>query len=264
MSPLGLNTNLDDRTALVCGASQGIGLATAEILAEMGASVILLSRSEEKLNEIANSLPRSKIHRVLAVDLLDRVMLKKKVSQVLTETTIEILVCNAGGPKGGPILEASEESFLDAFESHVLANQLLVKLCLPGMIKAGYGRIVNIISTSVRQPIQNLGVSNTIRSAVAAWAKTLSNEIANTGITVNNVLPGFTNTPRLKSLLQADSLMRGQDLSDVEEVWKRSVPMGRFADPREVANAIGFLASPAASYITGVSLAVDGGRISAL
>lgn len=264
MAQFGLNTDLKGRTALVSGASQGIGEATARLFAEMGASVILLSRSEGNLKEIADSLPNPERHRVLAVDLNDRNALKEKISKVLKETNVEILICNAGGPKGGPILEAHDESFLEAFENHVLANQLLVKLCLPGMMTRNYGRIINIISTSVRQPIRNLGVSNTIRSAVAAWAKTLSNEVANTGVTVNNILPGYTNTPRLQTLLESDSKKTGKSVKEVEESYLSSVPMGRFASAREVANAIGFLASPAASYITGISLAVDGGRISTI
>lgn len=264
MAQIGLDTNLSGRTALVGGASQGIGEATARLLAEMGASVILLSRSEEKLKALAQSLPNPSLHQVFAIDLKDRNLLKQKLSEILHKTTIEILVCNTGGPKAGPLLEASEEHFCEAFENHILTNQLLVKLCLPGMVKSNYGRIINIISTSVRQPIANLGVSNTIRSAVAAWSKTLSNELAPQGVTVNNVLPGYTKTPRLESLLNTEVEKRGDDLTAVEESWKKSVPMNRFAEPREVANAVGFLASPAASYITGVSLAVDGGRISAI
>lgn len=261
---MGLDTSLNGRTALVGGASQGIGEATVRLLAEMGASVVLLSRSEEKLKTIAKSLPNPKSHQVLAVDLQDRNLLQQKLAEVLKKTSIEILVCNAGGPKSGPILSVADSTFLEAFETHILANQLLVNLCLPGMKKSNYGRIINIISTSIRQPIPNLGASNTIRSAVAAWSKTLSSEIGNLGITVNNILPGYTKTPRVESLLSAEMQRSGLPLVAVEEAWRKTVPLGRFADPREIANAIGFLSSPAASYITGVSLAVDGGRLSTL
>ena len=264
MSQMGLDTNLAGHTALVCGASQGIGQATAILLAQMGASVVLLARTEEKLKITLDQLPRPSAHRILAIDLLDRQKLKQQLQKVLKIHPIDILVCNAGGPKAGPLMDADESAFVEAFESHVLANQLLVQLCLPTMRQQNYGRIINIISTSVRQPIPQLGVSNTIRSAVAAWSKTLSLELAPVGITVNNILPGYTLTPRLDDLLETDRQRRQISRSEAEQAWKKAVPLGRFAEPKEVANAIGFLASPAASYITGVSLAVDGGRISAI
>ncbi len=262
--PASLDINLTGKTALVCGASQGIGEATARIFAEMGANVILLSRTEGKLQEVAKSLASPERHKILAVDVHDRKTLEAKLNSILAKTSIEILVCNTGGPKGGPIVEAAEDQFLEAFENHILANHLLVRLCLPGMKARGYGRIINIISTSVKVPLPNLGVSNTIRAAVASWAKTLSQEIASTGITVNNVLPGYTLTPRLHSLMQAAATKTNSSLEQVSDQWRKSVPMGRFADPSEVANAVAFFASPAASYITGTSLAVDGGRTGAL
>jgi 3-oxoacyl-[acyl-carrier protein] reductase len=259
-----LDVHLTGKTALVCGASQGIGEATARVFAAMGANVILLSRTESKLQEVAKSLAHPERHQILALDVHDRKTLEAKLNSVLLKSPIEILVCNTGGPKGGPIVDAQEDQFLEAFENHILANHLMVRLCLPGMKARGYGRIINIISTSVKVPLPNLGVSNTIRAAVASWAKTLSLEIASSGITVNNVLPGYTLTPRLHSLMQAAATKSGGSLEATSEQWRKTVPMGRFADPSEVANAVAFFASPAASYITGTSLAVDGGRTGAL
>jgi 3-oxoacyl-[acyl-carrier protein] reductase len=259
-----LNLDLTGKTSLVCGASQGIGEATARIFAALGANVILLARTESKLREIAKSLPHPERHQVVAVDVHDRKTLENKLNAIASKNPIEILVCNSGGPKSGPITDATESQFLEAFENHILANQLLVRVCLPGMKARGYGRIINIISTSVKVPLANLGVSNTIRAAVASWAKTLSNEIAQTGITVNNVLPGYTLTPRLEALIQAAAQKTNSSVEVVSEQWRKSVPMGRFAKSEEVANAIAFFASPAASYITGTSLAVDGGRTGAL
>ena len=259
-----LNLDLSGKTALVCGASQGIGEAAARALAGMGANVILLARTEAKLTEIARTLPSPEKHTVVACDIHDRRELGVKLDQLLAKKPIEILICNTGGPKGGPIVDADDNAFMEAFENHVLANQLLVRKLLPGMKAAKYGRIINVISTSVKVPIPNLGVSNTIRAAVASQAKTMSLELAPLGITVNNVLPGYTRTPRLESLLQAAAAKTGQSLETVTEQWRTSVPMGRFADPSEVANAVAFFASPLASYITGTSLAVDGGRTGAL
>lgn len=265
LSPM--NLNLEGKRALVCGASQGIGEASALQLASMGASCVVLARSEDKLQSLVSRLPKassSQTHSVITVDVHNRSELRAKVELELKKAPIEILICNSGGPKGGPIVEAEEKTFLDAFENHILANQLLVQLCLPGMRQKNYGRVINIISTSVKVPIPNLGVSNTIRAAVASWAKTLSLELAPQGITVNNVLPGYTTTPRLESLIKAAADKTSQTLDATKEQWRKSVPMQRFGTPAEIAAAVGFFASPAASYVTGTSLSVDGGRTGAL
>jgi 3-oxoacyl-[acyl-carrier protein] reductase len=177
---------------------------------------------------------------------------------------VHILVNNAGGPPGGPITEAKPDDFLAALRSHLLTSHLLVQAVLPGMRAAGYGRIVNIISTSVKQPIKGLGVSNTTRGAMASWAKTLAGEVARDGITVNNVLPGSTRTARLTGLIDARARTSGRPAAAIEQEMLDEIPMGRFAEPAEVAAAVAFFASPAAGYITGVSLAVDGGRTTAL
>ena len=260
-----MDLRLDGKRALVCGASQGIGAACARGLAQQGAEVILLARKQEALEAVRSELPNPDQHQCLAVDLLDHKKLHDSIQQFLPgEKPISILVCNSGGPVGGPLLEADSESFLSAFKQHVLANQVLSKLLLPQMKDAAYGRIINIISTSVKAPIPNLGVSNTIRAAVANWAKTLSLELAPFGITVNNVLPGYTKTPRLENLIKLAAKREECSELKVEEEWKSDVPLGRFASPDEIANAVCFLASPAASYINGINLPVDGGRTASL
>lgn len=259
-----IKLELANKTALVCGASQGIGAATAHELAELGCQVIALARSEDKLNKVVASLPGSG-HLALVADLSDREALAQKVEATLSSTgTIHILINNTAGPKPGPISEADEENFLNGFQNHILVGALLTRLLLPGMKEANYGRIINIISTSVKQPIPNLGVSNTIRGAMASWCKTLSLEVAPFGITANNVLPGYTSTPRLASLIENAAKRQDKTIEQVTEEWRGKVPARRFADPAEVAGAAAFLASPAGSYINGINLPVDGGRTGSL
>jgi 3-oxoacyl-[acyl-carrier protein] reductase len=263
----GLTLDLTGKRALVCGASQGIGEAVARQLASQGASVILLARSAERLGRLRGELEREgAAHpQVLALDLADHARLAEAVeSEVKAGGPVHVLVNNAGGPAPGPVLEAPPEAFLAGFAAHVLAAHLLARLLIPGMKEARYGRIVNIISTSAKEPIQNLGVSNTVRGAMASWAKTLAGEVAPFGITVNNVLPGYTDTPRLRDLAERTAARRGQSVETVLAAWRAVVPVGRFARPEEIAAAAGFLASPAASYVTGIHLPVDGGRISSL
>ena len=174
------------------------------------------------------------------------------------------MINNSGGPKGGPILNANISEFIEGFERHLICNHILAKTLIKGMKDFNYGRIINIISTSVKEPIQGLGVSNTIRGAVASWAKTLSFEVAKDGITVNNILPGTTNTARLHSLFAELASKRGVKPKDIEEEWQSEIPAGRIAEPEEIAFVIAFLASPAASYINGINLPVDGGRLMCL
>jgi 3-oxoacyl-[acyl-carrier protein] reductase len=277
IAPVGLSPrtiDLTGRRALVCGASQGIGEATARQLAAQGAGVILLARSAERLRAIAAEITdevrsepeaRRPSPRVLAVDLANHASTRAEVEQELASGgPIHIVINNTGGPAPGAILDADAAAFLKGFTEHVLAAQLLASLLVPGMKRAGFGRIINVISTSAKQPIPNLGVSNTIRGAMSSWAKTLAGELAPHGITVNNILPGYTNTPRLHAILQAMSAREGKALETVTDEWRSVIPAGRFADPAEIAAAIGFLASPAASYVNGIHLPVDGGRLSTL
>ena len=255
---------LNNKNAIVCGSTQGIGKATAIELALMGANVTLIARDKNKLASVVSNLDtkQGQSHSYLCVDFSNTDELRTKLKSI--NETYHILINNTGGPAGGPITEANTESFENAFKMHLINNQILAQSVIPGMIKEGYGRIVNIISTSVKAPIAGLGVSNTIRAAVANWAKTLSLELGSYGITVNNVLPGFTNTNRLKSLIEKKSSILGKSTSEVEKEMKKSVPLNRFGEAEEVANAVVFLSSPAASYISGINLPVDGGRTASL
>lgn len=270
---------LQNKRALVCGASQGIGAACALRLAQLGARVLLLARSEDKLKKLVAELPRIPTgsdknnrkkndggHNYLAVDFEKLEALKNKFSARVHDFSggFDILICNTGGPKSGSLLEADSAEFARAFEMHVLVNSYLAQTLIPEMKKNKYGRIINIISTSVKAPIPNLGVSNTVRGAVANWAKTLSLEVAGFGITVNNVLPGYTQTPRLKALAKAAAEKQNVSVSEIEKQWLKQIPAGRFAESREIADAVAFLASPLAAYINGINLPVDGGRTPSL
>lgn len=257
-----MNLSLEGKKAIVCGSTQGIGLAIAEELALLGASCTLLARNEEGLKEAVQKLDTQlrQQHGYLVADFSRPDELKKIIDVYATKNTVHILINNTGGPAAGPITEATEEAFLNTFNQHLICNHILTKAVIPSMKKEGYGRIVNIISTSVKIPLKNLGVSNTIRGAVASWAKTMANELGQFNITVNNVLPGFTSTQRLSTLMD-NIAKKGNTVVDiVEKNMVEEVPMKRFADASEIAAVAAFLASPAASYINGVSIPVDGGR----
>lgn len=258
---------LAGRRALVCGASQGIGRACGEELARLGARVTLFARNEAALRAALAALPAhgGALHEILVADFADAAAVERAARDHLAAAgPIEILVNNTGGPPGGPALGARPEEFVAAFASHLLCNQVLAQTLVPGMKEKRYGRIVNLISTSVKQPIRGLGVSNTIRGAVASWAKTLATELAPFGITVNNVLPGATRTARLDALVAAKARASGEGAAEVEAKMIAEIPAGRFAEAREIAAAVGFLATPAAAYITGINLPVDGGRTACL
>ena len=259
--------SLKNKNAIICGSTQGIGKATAIKLAEMGSNVILIARSEDKLLTALKELPNdgSQNHQYLVADFSKPNELKEIITEFVAKgNKVNILVNNTGGPKGGPIKDATTDEFINTFNQHLICNHILVQALYPGMIETGYGRIINVISTSVKQPLPNLGVSNTIRGAVASWSKTLANELGEYGITVNNVLPGATNTIRLQGIAEAKSEKTGETVSDIFEEMAMESPMKRIAQPEEVAAAIAFLASPEASYINGINLPVDGGRTKSL
>jgi 3-oxoacyl-[acyl-carrier protein] reductase len=262
-----MKASLLGKKALVCGSTQGIGFAVAKELARMGADIVLLARNEEVLISAKNELQvdLGQHHAHLVADFSDPISLKKVITEYLSQgNVINILVNNTGGPKGGAIKDASIDEFLSAFNQHLICNHILAQALYPGMIESGYGRIINIISTSVKQPLPNLGVSNTIRGAVANWSKTLANELGQYGITVNNVLPGATNTARLQSIASIKADQTSETIQDVFDEMASEVPMKRIAQPEEIASAVAFLASPAASYINGINLPVDGGRTKSL
>ncbi len=262
-----MNLNLSGKHALVCGSTQGIGRAAAMQLAELGASVTLLARDEKKLADTVKELPvkGGAQHDFVAADFTMPDAMKIKLEDKLWKSgPVNILINNTGGPPAGPIASATADQFLAAYNQHLICNHILVQAVIEGMKETGYGRIINIISTSVKQPLRGLGVSNTVRAAVANWAKTLSLELAPFGITVNNVLPGATRTQRLTSIIHNKSEKTNHTISAVTDDMLNEIPMGRFAEPEELANAIAFLASPAAAYITGINLPVDGGRTGSL
>jgi 3-oxoacyl-[acyl-carrier protein] reductase len=257
-----MDLNIKNKNALVCGSSRGIGKAAAIEIAKLGANVTLVARSAEKLLEVKNQLDISQgqAHDYLVIDFTDSTALKKKMYTLVATKAIHILINNTGGPPGGAIIDAAPEEFSQAFHNHIICNQILVQTVLKGMKENRYGRIINIVSTSVREPLAGLGVSNTIRAAVGNWAKTMANELGEFGITVNNVLPGFTDTERLREIMQQRAKNWGKREEEVLQIMKNQVPLKRFADPSEIGNAVAFLSTPAASYITGTNLTVDGGR----
>jgi len=262
-----MNLDLKNKKALVCGSTQGIGKAVAIELALLGANVILMARNEESLEKIKAELNTEKgqQHSYIVADFANPDEVKKNVNQYIQrQGTINILVNNTGGPSSGPITTAHTDEFIKTFNNHLICNHILAQACLEGMKASGYGRIINIISTSVKQPLPNLGVSNTIRAAVANWSKTWANEVAQFGITVNNVLPGATNTQRLQGIMESNATKNLKSVDEVKEHMLKEIPMKRFAEANEIANAVVFLASPAAAYITGINIPVDGGRTSCL
>ncbi len=257
----GMDMNLTGKNALVCGSTQGIGKAAAIEIAQLGANVTLVARNEERLEAAMNELASDtgQEHRYVVADFSDPSSLKEALG-AKANNIYHILINNTGGPPGGQIIDADIDEFRQAFNNHLICNHILAQHVVNGMKEAGYGRIVNIISTSVKIPLNGLGVSNTIRGGVASWAKTMANELGPFNITVNNVLPGFTNTVRLESIIENKAEKTGKSKDEVIAAMVNTVPQGRFAEANEVANLVAFFASPAASYINGVSVPVDGGR----
>ena len=262
-----MNLDLTGKYAIVCGSTQGLGFASAVELALLGANVTLVARNEEKLTEAVTKLDSSlgQKHNYFVADFQFPEQVKSGIERHLKLNPVaNILINNTGGPKGGTVLDAGAEEYLLAFNSHLICNQILVKAVVPLMTASGYGRIVNIISTSVKQPIAGLGVSNTIRGAVAGWAKTLAGELGPFGITVNNVLPGYTKTSRYDSLMESKVAATGRSLEEVEKSLVADIPLKRIGNPQEFGAAVAFLCTPAAAYINGINLPVDGGRLQTL
>jgi len=261
-----LSMDLTGKTALVAGSTQGIGLASAQALASLGANCVLISRDEAKLREATSILNAGagQKHAYLVADFQQPQQVQEVVSAYLQNNTIDILVNNSGGPAAGPVADAQPEQFLQAFQQHLICNHILTTLVAPGMKANKYGRIINIISTSVKVPLKNLGVSNTIRGAVASWAKTMANELGQFGITVNNVLPGATATGRLEAIINNKVSKTGMGQEEVEKEMLDEIPAKRFGKPEEIAAVVAFLASQAAAYVNGTSIPVDGGRTGSL
>jgi 3-oxoacyl-[acyl-carrier protein] reductase len=261
-----MNLNLKGRTALVCGGSQGLGAAVASELALLGANLIVLARREAVLQNFVATLDQTQgqTHEWIAADAYEPDLLLSKIKDRLQKGAIEILINNTGGPAAGPLLATKVLDLEKAFQAHLSVSHLLTQALVPGMKAAGFGRIVNVLSTSVKQPIDGLGISNTVRSAVANWAKTMANELGSFGITVNNVLPGYTNTQRLQYLFANQAEKTGLLPEAILNKTVALIPAGRLGEPEEFGAAVAFLCSPAAAYINGINLPVDGGRLSGL
>ena len=257
-----LSLDLTGKVALVGGSTQGIGLASAQALASLGARCILISRNEHKLQQAVKTLEggEARNHGYLVADYAHPQQVEEVVTEFLRSARVHILVNNSGGPAAGPASVAKSEDFLAAFQQHLICNHIITKLVALGMKEDGYGRVINIISSSVKIPLKDLGVSNTIRGAVASWAKTMANELGQFGITVNNVLPGATSTERLENILNNKAVRTAKTREEVEHEMLSEIPMHRFGTPEEIASMVAFLASPAAAYVNGVSIPVDGGR----
>jgi 3-oxoacyl-[acyl-carrier protein] reductase len=257
-----MNLSLEGRYAVICGSTQGIGLAIAEELARMGAHCTLVARNESSLQAALLNLDTSlrQQHGFLVADFQQPDEVRKVINGHVKKNPVHVLINNTGGPPSGPITEASVADFQSAFNQHLVCNHIMVQAVIESMKKEKFGRIINIISTSVKIPLKNLGVSNTIRGAVASWAKTMANELGRYNITVNNVLPGFTATKRLATIVEQAAHKGNTAAEQVERNMMNEVPLQRFAEPEEVAAMAAFLASPAASYVSGTSIPVDGGR----
>lgn len=258
--------SLKGKNALVCGSSSGIGKASAIELSRLGANVTLLARNADALGEALMQLHREagQEHDFIIADTTQHADLHQKIVGLVTLKKIHILINNTGGPPAGPIIDAGIDAFRQAFEQHLMANHLIAQLVVPGMKADHYGRIINIISTSVKQPLHGLGVSNTIRASVGNWSKTMATELAPFYITVNNVLPGATETDRLNAIVTNKAGKQGKTEDAVRDEMLAEIPMRRFGKPEEIAAAVAFLASPAAAYITGTQITVDGGRTGVL
>ena len=259
-----MNISLENKTAVICGSTQGIGLAIAQELAALNCRCMLIARDENRLQQALDLLKGGREgHGYAVADFTSNTEVEQAITRIVQQQTVHILINNTGGPAPGAITEAGTSQFSGAFSQHLLNYQLLAQAVFPGMKQAGYGRIINIVSTSVKIPIANLGVSNTIRAATAAWAKTWSLEAGPFGITVNNILPGYTSTQRLDSLIATNAARQQITAAELAQRMQQQIPARRFGKPAEIAALAAFLASPAAAYINGASIPVDGGSTGA-
>tara|TARA_B100001250_G_scaffold408476_1_gene430955 strand:+ start:1363 stop:2148 length:786 start_codon:yes stop_codon:yes gene_type:complete len=261
-----MEINLKNKTAWVFGGSKGIGRAIAIELANAGANILLIARGKNGLKKTVEQLctKLDQKHDFLSIDMGKREDLVNKLESYININRVDIVINNSGGPAGGPAHSAEIDEYLAAFHQHVVSAQSVAKIALTAMKRNRFGRIINIISTSVKQPINGLGVSNTIRGAVASWSKTLASEVGPFGITVNNILPGATNTERLVSLIEKKALQNNCSEDFVAKQMRKSIPLGRFAEPKEIAYMAVFLCSEYAAYINGINIPVDGGRTKSL
>jgi 3-oxoacyl-[acyl-carrier protein] reductase len=258
-----MEIKLNGKHALVTGGSKGIGRAIAMEFAAAGANVTVVSRDEAELKKLVADLPKGN-HAYVVADFSRAQDSLATLSAYVNKHPVDILVNNTGGPAAGPIENAEWSSFLTALEMHLKMSHELTKLVLANMRKRQFGRIINVISTSVKIPIPGLGVSNTVRGAMASWSKTLAAEVAKDGVTVNNILPGFVETGRLESLIKGKALGAGQTDEEVVKSMQATIPAGRFGKPEELAYYATFLASEKAAYINGTSVQIDGGRTGSL
>ncbi|CAN5801970.1 SDR family oxidoreductase [soil metagenome] len=261
-----MDLGLTGKVALVAGSSRGLGRAIAEELAAEGASLVLCARREDSLQEAHRAI-EERGGRVVAVaaDLAEPAQVERVVEAGMREFgRIDILVTNAGGPPAGPFEQHSPEAWDRAVQLTLGSVLNLTRAVLPGMKERRWGRILNVTSIAVKQPVEGLILSNSVRAAVTGFARTVANEIAPWGITVNNVLPGYTRTERLDELAAANSKAKGISQEEARAAWEDQIPMGRLGEPREFAALVAFLASERASYITGTSITVDGGWVRGL
>lgn len=262
-----MDLGLSGKAALVAASSRGLGRAVAEELAAEGARLVLCARSPGPLDDTARDLSERHDAEVLAVaaDLSDpRGVEEVVVAGLARYGQLDVLVTNTGGPPAGSFESHPPEAWSQAVRQNLDSVLNLTRAVLPGMRERGWGRIVNVTSVAVKQPVDGLILSNSIRAAVTGFAKTLSNEVAPDGITVNSVLPGYTRTERLEQLAAMISEARGIGPDEAFAQWEASIPMGRVGEPREFGAVVAFLCSERASYVTGVSIQVDGGAVKAL
>jgi len=261
-----MEINLKNKTAWVFGGSKGIGQAIAIELSKAGANILLIARKKTSLHKTQEMLctKQQQQHDVLSIDMGNVDSLIETMKKYRNVNSVDILINNSGGPSGGLAHTAEIDEFLGAFKQHLLSAQAATQIVLPVMKKKQFGRIINIISTSVKQPIAGLGVSNTIRGAVANWSKTLASEVGQFGITVNNILPGATKTDRLTELVVKKASKNHWTEEEVVKKMKSVIPVGRFAEPKELGYLATFLCSNYASYINGINIPVDGGRTKSL